>query len=377
MLFPIWAINKGKYVGIDRGYRIINLPAIILLKMGMIISYKVRSDKPDPSLTMFEETLSFRSGFRHVKIPSSVGEGRLVALHFADDFHVNFQFYRLDVPLEVIKEHSEDPHDLVYIVFYQLELPETAWLRGEEVVYDQEGVNIYTQSIDVTLRFPAGTRRSVVCLRISRRRLNEMLGCQNKDFLGELLHPANSFFINERLTTEMRSVIGELQVPPATRRLEQLFYHTRVLQLIYLLMEQLNKRAFLPNRNHDPVLIARIFNARTLLVQDLSSPPTIASLARHVLLSESQLKQSFREMFGASIYQYFQRMRLEKARQLLAEQDRTVKEVAYELGFTNVGHFSRLFERAFHVKPKRFQLGRSSGEEVESLDLTRQPHISA
>jgi len=336
----------------------INLPPVILLKIGMVISYKVKSDRPDPSLTVFEETLSFRSGFRQVEIPSSVGEGRLIALHFGDDFHVNFQFYRLDVPLEVIKEHSHDPHDLVYIIFYQLDLPETAWFRGEEVVYEQEGVNIYTQSIDVTLSFPAHTRRNVVCLRISRKLLQGLLGNHDEDYLGELLRPSNSFFINERLTTEMRSVIGELQVPPAVRGLEQLFYHTRVLQLIYLLMEQLNKRAFLPNRNDDPLLIARIFNARALLVQDLSSPPTIASLARHVLLSESQLKQSFREMFGVSIYQYFQRMRLEKARLLLAGKGRTVKEVAYELGFTNIGHFSRLFERAFHVKPKRFQLDR-------------------
>jgi len=330
----------------------------------MIISYKVRSDKPDPSLALFEETLSFRDGFRHVRIPSSVGEGGLTALHFADDFHVNFQFYRLDVPLEVIKEHSEEPNDLVYIVFYQLQLPETAWLRGEEVAYEQEGVNIYTQSIDVTLKFPAHTRRSVVCLRISRRRLQEMLGCDDEDYLGELLRPSNTFFINEQLSEDMRNVIGELQVPPAAAGLQQLFYHTRVLQLVYLLMEQLNKRAFLPNRNSDPILIARIFNARTLLMRDLSSPPTITSLAREVLLSESQLKQSFREMFGVSIYQYFQRARLEKARTLLAEKDRTVKEVAYELGFTNTGHFSRLFERTFHVKPKRFQLDRPSGHYV-------------
>ncbi|MBN9382245.1 MAG: helix-turn-helix transcriptional regulator [Chitinophagaceae bacterium] len=324
----------------------------------MIISYKVKSDRPDPSLAVFEETLSFRDGFRSVKIPPSVGEGDLTALHFADDFHVNFQFYQLDVPLEVIKEHSFEPTDLAYIVFYQLQLPEKAWLRGEEVVYDQEGVNIYTQSIDATLRFPAGTRRSVVCLRISRRRLQEMMGCQDKDYLGKLLQPSNSFFINEQLTTDMRDVLGELQVPPAARSLQQLFYHTRVLQLIYLLMERLNKRAFLPNKNSDPLHIARIFNARAMLVSDLSSPPTIASLARHVLLSESLLKQSFREMFGVSIYQYFQRMRLDRARRLLAENNRTVKEVAYELGFTNTGHFSRLFERTFHVKPKKFQLDR-------------------
>ncbi len=95
-----------------------------------------------------------------------------------------------------------------------------------------------------------------------------------------------------------------------------------------------------------------------MLVADLSEPPTIPGLAARVLLSESQLKQSFREIFGMSVYQYFQQARLEKARQLLAENTRTVKEVGYELGFTNIGHFSRLFEREFHVKPKKFQTER-------------------
>ncbi|HVU57332.1 MAG TPA: AraC family transcriptional regulator [Puia sp.] len=336
----------------------------------MIISYKVKSDRPEPSLSIFEEMLSFRDGFKHARIPASVGEGSLVALHFADDWHVNFQFYRLDVPLEVIKEHSKDAPDMVYIVFYQLELPEKAYLRGEEVIYDQEGVNIYTKSIDAVLRFPAHTHRKVVCLRIARERLQGMLGNHDQDILSEWLRPTNSFFIHEHMTAEMRSVIGELQIPPASRPLEQLFYHTRVLQLIYLLMEQLNKRVFLPHKNNDPSLIARVFNARTLLIRDLSSPPSIASLAREVLLSESQLKQSFREMFGISIYQYFQRMRLEKGRQLLAERDRTVKDVAYELGFTNAGHFSRLFERAFHVKPKRFQMDRPADVPVELPEST-------
>ena len=336
----------------------------------MIISYKVRSDRPDPSLAVFEETLSFRDGYRRAQIPPSAGEGRLIALHFADDFHVNFQFYRLNVPLEVIKEHSTEPNDLVYIVFYQLELPETAWFRGKEVVYDQEGVNIYTQSIDAVLRWPAGTRRNVVCLRISRRRLQDMLGNHDEDYLKEWLRPSNSFFINEQLTADMRSVIGELQVPPSAASLEQFFYHTRVLQLIYLLMERLQKRTIIPHKNNDPVHIARIFQARALLLNDLAAPPTIALLARHVLLSESQLKHSFREMFGVSVYQYFQRMRLEKARLLLADNSKTVKEVAYEMGFTNTGHFSRLFERTFHVKPKRFQLGRPAGEVLELPDST-------
>ena len=126
--------------------------------------------------------------------------------------------------------------------------------------------------------------------------------------------------------------------------------------MLYLFLERLDKRTYAPCRTTDPLHLAQIFKAKSLLIEDLSEPPTIAALASSVLLSESQLKQSFREVFGVSIYQYFQQTRLEKAKELLAENKRTVKEVGYELGFTNIGHFSRLFERVYHVKPKKFQL---------------------
>ena len=122
-------------------------------------------------------------------------------------------------------------------------------------------------------------------------------------------------------------------------------------------MEQLNKRTSAPLRTTNPEEIAKVFKARQLLTEDLAAPPTIPGLARAVLMSESQLKGSFREIFGVSIYQYFQHARMERARELLAGSGRTVKEVGYELGFTNIGHFSRLFERVYRVKPKKWQMG--------------------
>jgi AraC-like DNA-binding protein len=329
----------------------------------MIIRYKVKSGNPDgagsrsldPELKVFEDTLGFKNGFSHVKVPASVGDGFLTALDITDSFHANFQFYRLDVPLQVIKEATGDPFDSVHIVFYHLEVPETAYIQGNELPYDQ-GVNIYAQSINAILEFPAKTQRNAVCIRIVRSHLECLLGENHRAYLNELLQQGQSFFLHEQLSEEMRAVMWELRLPPAAEALQRLFYHVRVLQLIYLLMEQLNKRTIAPYKNSDPDHIARVFKARSLLIRDLSAPPTIATLARSVLMSESQLKQSFREIFVVSIYQFFQNTRLEKARELLAGNKRTVKEVGYELGFTNIGHFSRLFERTYRIKPKKFQL---------------------
>ncbi|HXO76636.1 MAG TPA: hypothetical protein VN824_15395, partial [Puia sp.] len=73
----------------------------------MRIRYKLNSGVPDRNgseshdreMRLFEEILGFKEGFRYVKIPASIGEGTLAALAINNEFHANFQFYRLDVPL--------------------------------------------------------------------------------------------------------------------------------------------------------------------------------------------------------------------------------------------------------------------------------------
>jgi len=324
----------------------------------MLIHYKIKANPRDPWMDIFEDTIGFKAGYRNLQVPASIGEGRLVSMDVSDGFHVNFQSYQLSAPLQVIKQATEEFFESVYIVFYELAVPHTAYIQDTEVVYDQ-GVNVYTQAINAVLEFPARTQRDVVCMRIDRRRLADWLAGDSaaEVFPEELLRQEGSFFLHENLTPGMRALLVELRTPPAAKNLQRLFYQVRAQQLVYLLMEQLNKRTGAPVRSPNPGEIAKVFKARQLLMEDLATPPTIATLARAVLMSESQLKASFREVFGVSVYQYFQQARLEKARELLAGSGRTVKEVGYELGFTNIGHFSRLFERAYKVKPKRFQLG--------------------
>ena len=323
----------------------------------MRMRYTIRCAEPNDAVRAFEDTLSFGEGFRQLEVPPSIGVGRLTALAIDPGFHVNFQFCRLKAPLEVVKEWREDATRFITFGFYDLQVPQKAYFRGNEVVYDQEGVNIYSGGIDMTLLFPANTERNVVCIRIERNKLEALLGIGQQDYLSKWLQ-SGQFFLNEPLSPAMRGIIAELRQFPEGRQLKQLFYHSRALDLIYLLLEHLNKRTCAPCKTTDPVHLAQIFKAKALLVEDLSQPPTIAALASSVLISESQLKQSFREVFGMSIYQYFQQARLEKAKHLLAENKQTVKEVGYELGFTNIGHFSRLFERVYHIKPKKFQLER-------------------
>jgi AraC-like DNA-binding protein len=87
------------------------------------------------------------------------------------------------------------------------------------------------------------------------------------------------------------------------------------------------------------------------LVKNLSNAPTIAQLAKQAALSPSKLKKQFKDVFGLPIYEHFQKVRMTRARDLLLEGGRSVKEVGMELGYSNLSNFSLAFRKVFDVLP--------------------------
>lgn len=92
-------------------------------------------------------------------------------------------------------------------------------------------------------------------------------------------------------------------------------------------------------------------NARALLLQDLSTPPTIAELAKAVGMNQCKLKKTFKDHFGSTIYALFQKTRMTSAQRLL--QNHNVTETAMMLGYSNVSHFSAAFSRQFGNLPSK------------------------
>lgn len=59
----------------------------------------------------------------------------------------------------------------------------------------------------------------------------------------------------------------------------------------------------------------------------------------------------FKKHYGASPVQYRNRLRLERARELLREGGYTVFEAAYAVGFENLGYFCRYYKRVMGETP--------------------------
>ncbi len=98
----------------------------------------------------------------------------------------------------------------------------------------------------------------------------------------------------------------------------------------------------------------RIRRALDIMGSDLSTPFSVAALAKACGLSASRLAHLFRAQAGSSPQRFSERFRLNRAAELLRLGGMTVGEVAREVGFDNAFYFSNRFRKAFGKSPRDF-----------------------
>jgi AraC-like DNA-binding protein len=77
--------------------------------------------------------------------------------------------------------------------------------------------------------------------------------------------------------------------------------------------------------------------------------------ARRVGLSSFHYLRTFSSVLGITPHQYLVRRRLRHAAQLLADEDRSITDVALDVGFADLSNFVRSFHRAAGVSPRAYR----------------------
>jgi len=86
-----------------------------------------------------------------------------------------------------------------------------------------------------------------------------------------------------------------------------------------------------------------------------AEPISRTDIAQHVSIAEDHLTYCFRQELGTTPIKYLQRYRVNRARQLLKESERTITEIALLVGFSDSGYFSRIFHRETGMSPDAFR----------------------
>lgn len=109
---------------------------------------------------------------------------------------------------------------------------------------------------------------------------------------------------------------------------------------------------------NDEENVERIRLAKKLLIDKMTTPPTLKELSREVGLNEYRLKEGFKNIYGKTVFQFLNDYRLDTARHMLDSDAVKVNDAAYHIGYTNPSHFIAAFKKKFGVTPKRYLISK-------------------
>lgn len=127
------------------------------------------------------------------------------------------------------------------------------------------------------------------------------------------------------------------------------FVAATYLRQLLILISQNNKK-----QSKNRAVSLKIDRIIEYMRQNIDSKITLEELSRIAGLSTFYLSRAFKEATGYPIIMYFNKMKIDKAKEMLIEGNKKVKEVAYGLGYSNEFYFSRTFKRIEGLSPKEF-----------------------
>ncbi len=95
-------------------------------------------------------------------------------------------------------------------------------------------------------------------------------------------------------------------------------------------------------------------NIKCFLAKNVNTPLTLKMIANELNYSVSHICNCFKKATGLSIMNYFILLRIERAKKLITDGEKTIKEISEELNFDTLQYFSYQFKKQTGYSPSQY-----------------------
>ncbi len=298
------------------------------------------------------------SGDDFLVVPPSAGEGCIKILKLYDELQVMLADVSFKQALLTTREHSDKRYFILH--FDDVYITKTAILKVDEETLQKtntrHAVARLTSNMFVnTEELPANLHIRSIKILFNEKWLKKYLGLSaDTDILQKYLLLKTESFDMEQLDHEYLRLMEEIWSVQQDDPVQNIFIQNRVTLLIERFFIRLHDKSnLLEGRfNLTDEEVKRLIEVEQLLVNDFTEPPpTIDEFSRLVSMSSTKLKKSFKGIYGDSIYAYYQKIRMQKAKELLLSGKYNVNETAEAIGYHNTSNFIMAFKKQFDISP--------------------------
>ncbi|WP_245916203.1 helix-turn-helix domain-containing protein [Aureicoccus marinus] len=152
------------------------------------------------------------------------------------------------------------------------------------------------------------------------------------------------------MSPEMFQIVGQFFSNTYQGALKMMFYKSHISALLSHYFGQLSSQQ---NQKLNTSQLHKINLAQEILTSNLDDPPSLTELAQAIGINTNKLKLDFKAQFGVPVFKYLQNERLNKAYDLIKNEQKTIQEAAWAVGYDSLGSFSNAFEKKFGYRPSQ------------------------
>ena len=173
-----------------------------------------------------------------------------------------------------------------------------------------------------------------------------------EQFLSQLVHPKDSYVEGPvfNMTPEMFLLVEQFFSNTYDGGIKMMFYKSHMTALLAHYFGQLANQQTIKT---DTAQLEKINLAQDILLSDLENPPSLTELAQRIGTNTNKLKKEFKAQFGVPVFKYLQNERLKKAYNLIKNEQKSIQEAAWAVGYDSLGSFSNAFEKKFGYRPSQ------------------------
>jgi two-component system response regulator YesN len=101
-----------------------------------------------------------------------------------------------------------------------------------------------------------------------------------------------------------------------------------------------------------------IEKAKAYIISNFNKQISLDDVSREVNISPYYFSKIFKEETGENFIDYLTNIRIDKAKELLANSDLSMKEICGKVGYSDPNYFSRSFKKNVGVTPTDFKEGK-------------------
>lgn len=157
------------------------------------------------------------------------------------------------------------------------------------------------------------------------------------------------------ITLQMHEIIYAIINCKREGIFKRMFLEAKVIELLMLQLEQIIDNQSVCTNTLKKKDIDKIYAVKEYITNNIDSTYSLIDLAHLVGTNDYLLKKGFKELFGTTVFGFWNDLKMEQAKILLTEQQLNIGEISYQMGYQNQRSFSAAFKRKFGVLPSQMK----------------------